>query len=844
MKTRHLLLATCTLVLTRPVVAQVPTALRLDSARVAWDVGDFPLALDRLRAVVSAPDGDQYLEPVALLTGEIYRTQEITTDGRNARVSSNGRYVLYESGPASAVMLHIASLANGTVRELANVKGMRGAFSSLGDRVAYLALKDTPELTAARAALDSLISASTIDRARILQQRQTIARLEASNSRVTVRNVETGDESVVALPGLQPSRVIFGPDGNLLIVAAGADPSRSDIYSASPTVLPTAVTDGPGLKREPVVAGNTLLYLIGAGSFGVKNLSSGAAATFQGTSPTLSADGSTVAFIGKDGNDNVVNTVFADGRSTPSVAARSPRPIQSPAISPDGSHVAYMMMPREDWEIYVASSDGNENERLTREIQHDLLPQWVSATQLLAVMGEARHRRSYLYDVRTRERTRLFHNNTVRTVAPEYEWAVSTDGNTVVIVAERDGDTVSPERGVYFTDLRSRVTKAELLDRIRAQANAERDLRARGQRTFAGVADAVRAAVRDVSTSRIYQYEDALFRFDSKYITKPGNGKAIEYLSNMLRSFGYQPEIQWFEPSRGVRTANVVATLTGTQNPELEYVVSSHFDSVEDGPGADDDATGASALLEAARVLAKRPQNATIRFAFFTGEEAGLFGSREFVRRAVEANDQIVGALNNDMVGFANDNRLDNTIRYSNDGIRDLQHAAAFLFTNMITYDAKYYKNTDAHAYYERYGDIVGGIGSYPILGNPHYHQSHDVLETINHQLVAEVSKTTVASLMRLATGPSRIKGLTATGSGTGVDLAWDAAPEKGVRAYIVSYVAPATPGVAATARRTLRAVTNKATLPAVAAGSEIWVKAVDDKGNEGWDWARTTIRQ
>ncbi len=54
---------------------------------------------------------------------------------------------------------------------------------------------------------------------------------------------------------------------------------------------------------------------------------------------------------------------------------------------------------------------------------------------------------------------------------------------------------------------------------------------------------------------------------------------------------------------RGGRTANVVATLKGTENPELIYVVSSHFDSVAVGPGADDDTSGTAALLEAARIL-------------------------------------------------------------------------------------------------------------------------------------------------------------------------------------------------------------------------------------------------
>src|SRR5690606_27871316 len=157
-----------------------------------------------------------------------------------------------------------------------------------------------------------------------------------------------------------------------------------------------------------------------------------------------------------------------------------------------------------------------------------------------------------------------------------------------------------------------------------------------------------------------------------------------------------EPELQWFEPNPNVRTANVIARIPGTENPELVYVVSSHFDSVRDGPGADDNSSGTTALLEVARVLASRPQPATIELAFFTGEEAGLLGRRGYVRRAGADGKRIVGALNNDMVGYKNDQRMDNTIRYSNDGLRDLQHAAAFLFTDLITYDARYYKNTDA----------------------------------------------------------------------------------------------------------------------------------------------------
>ena len=125
-------------------------------------------------------------------------------------------------------------------------------------------------------------------------------------------------------------------------------------------------------------------------------------------------------------------------------------------------------------------------------------------------------------------------------------------------------------------------------------------------------------------------------------------------------------------------------------------------------------------------------------FASFTGEEAGLLGSRGVRAAAAATKWNIVGALNNDMIGWAADSaRMDNTIRYSNAGIRDMQHGAAFLFTNLILYDAKYYKGTDAAAFYDGWGDIVGGIGSYPVLANPNYHQPTDLIETMNFRQIA-----------------------------------------------------------------------------------------------------------
>ena len=191
------------------------------------------------------------------------------------------------------------------------------------------------------------------------------------------------------------------------------------------------------------------------------------------------------------------------------------------------------------------------------------------------------------------------------------------------------------------------------------------------------------------------------------------------------------------------------------------------------------------------------------------------------------------------MLGWSNDFRLDNTIRYSNPGIRDVQHAAAMQFSQLITYDALYYKSTDAAAFYEGWGDIVGGIGSYPVLGNPHYHQATDLLNTINHRQVTETAKTTVATLMLLASSPSRLNGLEAVLGTDGIArISWSPSPEKQIARYELAY------GPASDPLRHRMTVTEPvAELAGVSSGDQVAVRAINERGLHGWDWARGELR-
>ncbi len=862
-------------------------ANRFDEAFFAWDAGDYIDAIEGFLAILEAPEGDRFLEDIALITGELYTTREIAPDGANIRISPDGALAAYETRGPDGVTTHVTRLQGGRTMD---IDGTGLVFSPASDRVAYLRVVEDDELTAARERLSAIDAA---DRDAVREAQLAVRELELAATHIEILDITSmgSPGRTLDMGSFVEAGMTFSHDGSQIFAAGAWDGTTdaNDIAGVAldrSTIDPYLVNDLPGYKSDPVAinGGRYLLYTIpqtsplprapGAGrpggarggrgpggsvngKFALVDLSTTSTWEIDGNNPTASADGSTIAFTRREDGETVFAVMGVGGDPQPRDVFRTAHTVGTFAISPSGNRLVTQMRLREDWELFLIDADTEEvatsptpaaaegeATRLTIEIQHDLAPRFLTDDRILAVIGEGRHRRSYLYDVHTLERTRLFHNNTVRTIAPEYEWDQSADGNKVLIVSERDGDTVSPERAVYLVDLAAKVSKEVVVERLRTGLAGEITLRAHAERMFAPIAAQVRAAVEQVSMPRQYAYQKALFEFGSKNITRPGNALAREYLYDAYAGFGYEPALQWFEPrprgaSEPIRTANVLAKLEGTENPELIYVVSSHFDSTARGPGADDNTSGTAMLLETARVLARTPLPYTVVFASFTGEESGLLGSREYVRQAVENGDKIVGALNNDMMGWANDHRLDNTIRYSNPGIRDLQHAAAILFSDLITYDALYYKSTDAAAYYEAYGDIVGGFGSYPVLGNPHYHQEHDVLETMNHELIRETTRANVASVMLLASSPSRINGLrVAARDGETVDLDWDPSPENSVFQYVIR-VLRSTPGAE---YEEFSVDYPGARMEDIPDGTQISVKAVSSRGVRGWDWAHITV--
>lgn len=101
-------------------------------------------------------------------------------------------------------------------------------------------------------------------------------------------------------------------------------------------------------------------------------------------------------------------------------------------------------------------------------------------------------------------------------------------------------------------------------------------------------------------------------------------------------------------------TANVIAETSGG-DPNNIVMVGAHLDSVNAGPGIQDNGTGSAAILETALQMAKSNPKNKVRFAWWSAEEAGLVGSNYYVANlSQQEQDNIALYLNFDMIGSPN----------------------------------------------------------------------------------------------------------------------------------------------------------------------------------------------
>ena len=149
--------------------------------------------------------------------------------------------------------------------------------------------------------------------------------------------------------------------------------------------------------------------------------------------------------------------------------------------------------------------------------------------------------------------------------------------------------------------------------------------------------------------------------YEGRKTGEKGNEKGRQYIIQQLESLGvsafdsgYEDEFIFNRRDIEYKGKNVLAKIEGTAFPNKYIVISAHHDHLgksKDGKiynGADDDASGVSALFAFAEYLAKNPPKHSIILAAFDAEEMGLQGSKYFVEKMKDQD--IVLNINMDMI--------------------------------------------------------------------------------------------------------------------------------------------------------------------------------------------------
>jgi len=185
--------------------------------------------------------------------------------------------------------------------------------------------------------------------------------------------------------------------------------------------------------------------------------------------------------------------------------------------------------------------------------------------------------------------------------------------------------------------------------------------------------------------------EPGAYRLPALGVLSPGLSKALlggkDLPDNATLNEGIYPKGDLEGTAMGIRvsisdervqTQNILGLVEGT-DPLLKgevIVVSAHLDHLPptaDGrihPGANDNASGAAALLEIAGAVASRPPLRSVLFALFSAEEGGWMGSRYFLARCPIAAERIVADINMDMIGRTEKGLEDNRAQYAVDSAR------------------------------------------------------------------------------------------------------------------------------------------------------------------------------
>lgn len=265
-----------------------------------------------------------------------------------------------------------------------------------------------------------------------------------------------------------------------------------------------------------------------------------------------------------------------------------------------------------------------------------------------------------------------------------------------------------------------------------------------------------------VSQSNIISNLTSFENFGVKTRNSSAQANTLLWLKSKYLEFGFAPT-QIVEDSysySGSTCKNLIVTKTGTLYPNTFVIICGHYDTVN-GPGTNDNGSGVSVILEAARLLQNIPTQYSIKFINFSGEEDGLRGSQHYVDEIVNSTTPKMNirlVINLDQVGGIA-GEINNTITCERDlSTPSSNNAASSTMTSQLANCMELYSPLNtviSNAYgsdyvpFENNGEIITGL--YETNESPYPHSSQDLLINLDTEYVFNVAKGTTGALMHFA---------------------------------------------------------------------------------------------
>jgi hypothetical protein len=278
-----------------------------------------------------------------------------------------------------------------------------------------------------------------------------------------------------------------------------------------------------------------------------------------------------------------------------------------------------------------------------------------------------------------------------------------------------------------------------------------------------------------VSKSNISKTINELTSFLNRHTKSQNINNVAEWIKNKLKEFDHDNNdnnnnVYYHEYAvESYQLKNVIYDKQGATNKILLFCA--HYDTIlqrdiEDSksraPGADDNASGVSALLEVSRIISQLNFEYSIRFVFFSGEEQGLWGSKHYAQYIKDRNEDLYAVVNMDMcaepgyLGDTNNNTTNVDVDDGNTGSVSTNNEASQIlgqkmeqlaidYTNLNIVNQWPIDNSDYMPFEARGYVCIGAYDGSAVNRNHHYHSDTDIPSNLDIDLLTSVTKMVLA---------------------------------------------------------------------------------------------------